>query len=187
MQRKRWYGVFTVVVMAAMLMGLSLSASAQQASLTVSCGTVNVCNANNTSWELDKSLDTTSGDFAQGTGSITWMVTVTKGSTTANTLTYMGSLTITNTGSAPATIGNIVINLQRKPGPGAQFATVSSDVADATQGDLATTAKICSGASRRASRHLRKTQRLVAWSSPMRTRTLSSRLSLNRPLLLAKQ
>ena len=54
-------------------------------------------------------------------------------------------MAVTNTGSGPATIGHIVVNLQKRQGN--SWVTKSSDVANAAQGDAATTAKIDAAAS----------------------------------------
>lgn len=62
-------------------------------------------------------------------------------------------MAVQNTGSAGATIGNIVVNLQRQVNIGTAskpkwaWQTVSSDIADAAHGDEATTNLICSVAS----------------------------------------
>ncbi len=122
---------------------LTASAWAQQASLTLEGGDMVICHKNNTEWALTKTADQTA--FPGGTGTVNWTVTVTKGATSANQLTFGGYLRIWNSGSANATIGNIVVNLQRKSGK--NWKTVSSDIADATRGDAATTAKVVSGAS----------------------------------------
>lgn len=122
---------------------LTASAWAQQASLTLEGGDLVICHKNNTEWSLAKTADQTS--FPSGSGTVTWTVTVTKGATSPNSLTYAGFIRIWNTGSANATVGNIVANLQRKSGK--TWKTVSSDIADATLGDAATTAKVVSGAS----------------------------------------
>jgi hypothetical protein len=109
-----------------------------QASITLqNCGE-ELCHKNNTSWTLTK-------DGSLSGNTITWSVTATKGATNANMLTVDGFVSITNTGTAPATIGNIVVNLQRKPS--VKWVTASSDVANAFAGDAATTANLCSGAS----------------------------------------
>jgi len=54
-------------------------------------------------------------------------------------------MTVTNSGTAGATIGNIVVNLQSRSGN--KWITRSSDIADATSGDAATTAWISPHAS----------------------------------------
>lgn len=122
---------------------LTASAWAQQASLTLEGGDLAICHKNNTEWSLTKTADQTS--FPTGSGTVTWTVTVTKGATSPSTLTYGGYLRIWNTGTANASVGNIVANLQRKSGK--TWKTVSSDIANATLGDAATTAKVVAGAS----------------------------------------
>lgn len=54
-------------------------------------------------------------------------------------------MTVTNFGNGPATIGNIVVNLQKRINN--KWVTKSSNVADATNGDAATTANIHKAAS----------------------------------------
>ena len=56
-----------------------------------------------------------------------------------------GALTLTNKSAGPATIGNVVVNLQTRVNK--QWVTVSSDIADATQGDAATAAVLHAQAS----------------------------------------
>jgi hypothetical protein len=119
------------------------SAWAQQASLTLEGGDLVICHKNNTEWSLAKTADQTS--FPSGSGTVTWTVTVTKGTTSPNSLTYAGFIRIRNSGSANATVGNIVANLQRKSGK--NWKTVSSDIANATLGDAATTARVVATAS----------------------------------------
>lgn len=116
------------------------AAAAPQASLTVVCGIASVCNSTSTDWTLAKT-----GAFDGETNTVTWTVSATKGTESDRMLEFEGTLTVTNTGTANATIGNILANLQRKVGK--NWVTASSDVANATQGDAATTAKICSPAS----------------------------------------
>jgi hypothetical protein len=116
------------------------SAMAQQASLVVQCGSTGVCNATNTEWTLSKS-----GSYDQAATTATWTVNVAKGKESDAILTFKGSLTVTNAGALPATIGNIVVNLQRKAGK--NWITASSDIANAAQGDAATSANICAPAS----------------------------------------
>ena len=102
-----------------------------------------ICHKNNTEWSLAKTADVAS--IPSGSGTVTWTVTATKGATSPNSLTFAGYLRIWNTGTANATVGNIVANLQRKSGK--NWKTVSSDIANATLGDAATTAKVVPGAS----------------------------------------
>lgn len=91
-----------------------------------------------TAWTLDKS-----GSLSGNT--VSWNITATEVSTTSGILVFHGQMTVFNYGSGPATIGNIVVNLQKRISN--KWVTVSSDVADATQGDAATTALIHKAAS----------------------------------------
>jgi hypothetical protein len=122
--------------------------AAPQASLTLKNGDAALCNGNDTEWSLDKT-----GVYDSGNKSVTWTVNATKGSISNNILVVNGYLAVQNTGSANATIGNIVVNLQRQKNIGTPakpkwiWASASVDVADATQGDAATSAKIVAAAS----------------------------------------
>jgi len=92
----------------------------------------------NTAWTLTKTsaVDTTSKQ-------VTWTITATKGATTGGHLVVDGFLDVINLGTGPATLGNIVVNLQAKQGH--KWVTLASDVADATQGDAATSANVVAG------------------------------------------
>src|SRR3954452_23798781 len=85
-----------------------------QASITLSDCNAELCHANNTGWSLTKSPSSQSITLPDDPPTITWSVMATRGATSANYLTVDGVLTVTNTGTANATIGNIVINLQKK-------------------------------------------------------------------------
>jgi len=76
---------------------------------------------------------------------VTWNITATKTATVSGQLVVQGQMTVTNAGSGPATIGNIVVNLQKRVSN--NWVSASADVADATNGDAATTAKIFKQAS----------------------------------------
>ncbi|MFT3696247.1 MAG: hypothetical protein QM831_24115 [Kofleriaceae bacterium] len=95
----------------------------------------NVLSVADTSWTLTKtaSVDTTAK-------TVTWAIQSTKGAVTGSRLVADGYFDVFNLGTAPATIGNIVVNLQTKQGN--KWVTVSSDVADATSGDAATSAHV---------------------------------------------
>jgi hypothetical protein len=93
-----------------------------------------------TSWSLAKT-----GSVDASAKTITWQITATQGTTVGGQLHITGQIAVTNTGSGPATIGNILVNLQTKSG--SSWVTRSSDVNDATSGDAATTAHIFSQAS----------------------------------------
>lgn len=75
----------------------------------------------------------------------TWNITATKTATVSGQLLVHGHMTVTNTGSGPATIGNIIVNLQTRQGN--SWITKSSNIADATQGDAATNANVHKAAS----------------------------------------
>ncbi|HTL35417.1 MAG TPA: hypothetical protein VL326_19955 [Kofleriaceae bacterium] len=94
--------------------------------------------SSNAQWSLTKT-----GSVSGNT--VTWNISATKTATVSGQLVVQGQLTVTNNGSGPATIGNIVANLQTRQNN--NWKSVSADVADATNGDAATTAKIHSAAS----------------------------------------
>ena len=119
-----------------------------QASITLnSCNTA-LCNKTNTDWSLSKCETDANGNclpnetvYTDQTGiptSITWNITATKGATSDKFLTVTGYLSVTNTGTAPATIGNIVINLQKQVQykKKTYWVSAAADIADATWGDL---------------------------------------------------
>src|SRR5262245_20444208 len=135
---KTQYLVVAITLLAFVAIAFGLrSASAQrgggQASLTLTNCAASICYTNDTAWDLSKTND------GPGDGIVTWTVTATKVTTTHDFVTAKGSLTITNTGTANATIGNIVVNMQKKIG--SNWVSASAVVADATSGDGATTAK----------------------------------------------
>jgi hypothetical protein len=121
--------------------------SAGQASITLTNCNSELCNANNTAWSLAKVPSLQSITLPNDSPTITWTVTATKGATSDNFLTVDGVVTVTNTGSANATIGNIVINLQKKLVNTSNWVSVAADVADATNGDAATMANVVAAAS----------------------------------------
>lgn len=87
----------------------------------------------NTNWTLDKV-------GSLGTSTVSWQATATQGATTSGLLIFNGIFRVENKGTGGATIGNIVVNLQKKVG--SSWVTISSDIADGTQDDNATTANI---------------------------------------------
>jgi hypothetical protein len=93
-----------------------------------------------TAWSLTKQ-----GTVNTTNQTVTWTITATEGATTSGILIVNGTMKVKNTGSGGATIGNIVVNLQTRMNN--KWVTKSSDIADATQDDAATTAKIVSYAS----------------------------------------
>lgn len=140
-----------VGIAALALLSVAPAFAAPQASITLSNCNSELCNANNTEWTLDK---TPSSQTLTGDNTITWTVDATRGATSATLITVNGVMTVTNTGSAPATIGNIVVNLQKPrtgPNSGAcrniPWVSAAADVADATHGDTATSANIVAAGS----------------------------------------
>ena len=137
----------------ALAAGLVFAASGgtPQASITLTNADSQFCYTHNNNWTLDKTVTSNTVDPNTGQGTVTWTVTATKDSSGAPTFTVQGGLTVTNTGTAPATIGNIVVNLQKpnspKKGSNASYVSVAADVADATNGDGATSAKIVAAGS----------------------------------------
>ncbi|MBI5686429.1 MAG: hypothetical protein HZC54_15260 [Verrucomicrobia bacterium] len=129
--------------MALLLMSGSLFA--QQASITLLGSDATLANYRVVDWSLQKT-----GAWDAEQSRVLWSVSATRGSATTLTLAANGFVRVQNSGSAPATIGNIVVNLQRtvgKSGAGNKWVTISSDIADATQGDAATFARISPQAS----------------------------------------
>lgn len=138
-------GLRFAAVSAAALLLAGGSLFAQQASITLMGSNGSLTNYRVTDWSLQKS-----GVYDAEQDRVLWNVTATRGATTTLTLAANGYVRVQNTGSAPATIGNIVVNLQKtmgKSGAGSKWVTVSSDIADATQGDAATFARISAPAS----------------------------------------
>ena len=103
-----------------------------RAALTLSAS-ASILQTGDVGWTLDKS-----GSLSGNT--VTWTITATEIATTSGLLLLEGLLTVTNTGDGPAPIGNIVVNLQKRVSN--MWVTKSSNVADATNGEAATTASI---------------------------------------------
>jgi hypothetical protein len=110
------------------------------ASVSLHSASASISQTAATSWTLSKT-----GSVDTSAQTVTWQITATQGSTVGGQLHFKGRLNVTNTGSGPATIGNILVNLQTRSGH--SWTTVSSDVNDATSGDAATAAHIYSQAS----------------------------------------
>ena len=76
---------------------------------------------------------------------VTWNITATQGTVTSSDLVVDGDLVVRNDGIGAATIGNIVVNLQTRVN--GHWVTQSSDIADATHDDAATSAHVVQNAS----------------------------------------
>lgn len=120
-----------------------------QASITLLNAAEKLCYHNNTDWTITKTADTSG--LTNGSGTIRWTVNAERGATSDNLIQVNGAITVKNTGTANATIGNIVVNLQKpnspKKGSNASYVSVAADVADATHGDAATSANIVAAGS----------------------------------------
>ncbi len=144
----RW--LFLILAALAVMTLGSGAAFAQQASITLTnCGAA-YCYTHDNKWDLTKEV--TGNTVTAGIGTVTWTITATKDGSAAATFTVHGGMTVTNTGTAPATIGNIVVNLQKPNsakigGKNVPWVSIAADVANAVDGDAATTANIVAAGS----------------------------------------
>lgn len=111
---------------------------AGKANVRLSGALATLIQTSDTAWTLSK---TGAGNTAS---TVSWTITATQGSTVGGHLVADGFLAVTNMGSGGATIGNIVVNLQTMSN--GQWVTQSSDIADATHGDAATSAHVVAAA-----------------------------------------
>src|SRR6266487_5890260 len=130
----------TIAACAAVLLGGVIAfadkGGTPQASITLQNCDANYCYTHDNKWTLTKAV--TENTVTDGVGTVTWTITATKDSSAAPTFTVNGGLTIYNSGTAPATIGNIVVNLQKPAAKNKQnvsWVSIAADAADATQGD----------------------------------------------------
>lgn len=108
-------------------------AKSATASISLTSASTSATLTSNTQWTLAKT-------GSQSGNTVTWNITATKAATVSGQLVVQGELTFANSGSGPATIGNIVVNLQARRNN--KWKSVSVDIANASQGDAATTALI---------------------------------------------
>ena len=138
--------VGTSLVPAAVLLTFALSSTpalaqpSARAGVSLTGADATLTHGASTPWTLEKS-----GNVDGAARTVTWSVSAIEGMTTHGELAVRGQISVTNTGAAGATIGNIVVNLQTRSG--ATWRTRSSDVADATSDDAATRAVVVPGAS----------------------------------------
>ena len=130
------------LALAALLVAATLSSSAAAGTgeLSLTSSGVQLTQTSATEWTVAKV-----GSVNATSSTVTWTITATEDATVEGLLVLAGQLTVTNSGSGGATIGNVVVNLQTKSG--SKWVTQSSNVADATNGDAATTANIFKQAS----------------------------------------
>ncbi|HEV8485916.1 MAG TPA: hypothetical protein VGV87_20405 [Blastocatellia bacterium] len=140
---------FVAMTASSLLVSNRVSAQQGQASITLQNCDAQYCYTHNNTWTLSKKI--TGNTVADGAGNVSWTITATKDSSAAATFTVNGGLTVFNSGTAPATIGNIVVNLQKpnnpKKGSNASHVSIAADVATATNGDAATSANIVAAGS----------------------------------------
>jgi hypothetical protein len=131
-------------------------ATVGQTSITLVGGVATVVQHDNTSWDSSKTLNAITPDPRDPTGdsgTVSWTVTVTKTAVSDKTIEADGLLTVQNTGAYPATIGNIVVNLQQfmktcKPTKATNtWISRAADMADADNGDAAVSDNIVANAS----------------------------------------
>ncbi|HTE17720.1 MAG TPA: hypothetical protein VK689_04985, partial [Armatimonadota bacterium] len=116
-------------------LGAGKAAQACPAKLTVQNTTaVGICYTNESRWDLKKE-----GTLSNGT--VNYTVTATKVSTSNNVIEVVGVLDIINNGGEAGTIGNVIISLQKAVAAG-QYTSAGAVVADATQGDAATSGNL---------------------------------------------
>lgn len=111
-----------------------------QASITLQNCDAQYCYTHNNTWTLTKAI--TGNTVVDGAGTVTWTISAIK-SDGGTTFVVHGGLTIFNSGSAPATIGNIVVNLQKPnslkiAGKNVPWVSAAADIADATSANVVT-------------------------------------------------
>ena len=136
----------TSLVTAVVLLTFAISSapavaqSSARAGVSLTGADATLTQGSSTPWTLEKS-----GSVDSTSRTVTWSISAIEGSTTHGELAVRGQISVTNTGAAGATIGNLVVNLQTRSG--ATWRTRSSDVADATSDDAATRAVVVPSAS----------------------------------------
>ncbi len=133
-------GALLAVVVALAASGPVLSFDAGQASVSLSNAGGALTQTSNTSWTLSET-----GAVNATAKTVVWTITATEGAIVGGHLTIDGFMNVANSGSGPATIGNIVVNLQTYVS--GSWVTQASDIADSTYGDAATFAYISPKAS----------------------------------------
>jgi len=117
---------------------------AQQASITLLNSDVAYCYKQDTPWTINKTNDQT--DPVLSNAIVNWTITATKGNPGPKQLCVNGVVTVSNTGTANATIGNVIVDIQRSQTGVNKWKVLSADVADSTNGDSATTDKMAASA-----------------------------------------
>lgn len=120
----------------------AFAAPTNYAQLCIPSGRARLCQSDDTTWKLRKTLESADAN------SLTWEVRADKLSTSNAMLAVHGWIRVRNYGAVPATLGNVVVNLQRPTGCWwAPWVSAAAVVADATNGDAATSANLLRTAS----------------------------------------
>jgi hypothetical protein len=138
--------ILCLLTAGALVVGLAGGAWAgPQASISLINSQAALCHANDTAWSITKTADASTVTIG---GQASWTVTATKGNTGHNYITVNGFMGVKNGGSADATIGNIVVNLQKRVLVKGKYYWISAaaDVATAFSGDAALSANIVANA-----------------------------------------
>ncbi|MFZ0676904.1 hypothetical protein [Candidatus Binatus sp.] len=156
LQRPLWAAVLVSALAVFVALPRTVLATVGQSSITLVGGVTTVVQHDNTSWDSSKTLNAITPDPSDPTGdsgTVSWKVTVTKTAVSDKTIEADGLLTVQNTGAYPATIGNIVVNLQQfqktcKPTDEKNiWVSRAADMADAYNGDTAASDNIVANAS----------------------------------------
>ena len=141
MSRRTLWGVALAVVLSACALDdIDIAAKQSKAMINLIHASAAIAQTSETDWSLVKT-----GVYIPSTQNVRWTVTATEVGTVSGHLIVDGVMDVFNHGSAPATIGNIVVNLQGRSG--SDWVSRSVDIADATHDDAATTANIHAQAS----------------------------------------
>lgn len=142
----------TVIVLAAFASAaFAQGGQGLRSSVTLTCN-LDLCNTTNTAWTLDKceNPDGVCNGFLNrsmtASSPVSWTITAGRTGTSSAVLTVNGFVRITNSGGAGASIGNIVVNLQ-KPGTGGKKNNWVSHAAAVANASGTGTANICPQAS----------------------------------------
>ncbi len=133
-----FFAVFSILLLS--VVTGSWAQMEQRADVQLKSADATLTQTSSTEWTLAKTGSVT------GSSTVTWQATATEGATTSGLLIFNGIFRVENKGTAGATIGNIVVNLQTKNAAN-KWVTRSSVIADGTQDDAATTANVASKAS----------------------------------------
>ncbi|MHB1457939.1 MAG: hypothetical protein ACYC0V_13600, partial [Armatimonadota bacterium] len=141
------YGI--TILFALLMMAILVIPSFSQTSgsfLTIENDGVVYQNCITPAWTVEQDVPDAQRKILNG-GVVNFPITVTKGDFTNNPLKVISFIRLENTGDEKATIGNIVVALQRLSDAGGvlHWETVSFDVADSEIGDIATEAITTNG------------------------------------------